>query len=297
VSAQPTFIIGGTLPAGTGHLYGLLSQHPDIYLAPPMQPECNFFFKTHEYEKGIDHYRTRWFSDVAGEKAIGERSSLLLSATWAPPRVAKHLPEVRLIFLFRNPVHRAYANYRFTALAGFEDRSFAEALATEEERMRQATERGRFWGEIQPHSYFTRGRYQEQLDAWLEYFPREQLLLMRSDELLADQAGGLAKIYRFLGVDDGFDAQDFSDFSSPAVIDAKKQAELRQRAPTEFDAAIQRIRSGEPPKSDFESEVRQNVRSGYEPLEPAFYRALADRFAPYNRRLAPMVPFSIEDWM
>src|SRR6185436_7726416 len=53
---RPSFIIAGTLPSGTGHLYGLLRQHPEIYLPAVMQPECNFFCKSGLYEKGIEYY-------------------------------------------------------------------------------------------------------------------------------------------------------------------------------------------------------------------------------------------------
>ena len=293
---KPTFIIAGTLPAGTGHLYGLLIQHPEVYLAPPMQPECNFFFKTAEYEKGLAYYEQRWFSGVRGEKAIGERSSLLMSGEKAPERVAKHLPDVKLIFLLRNPVDRAYANYRFTALAGYEDMSFEEALANEDRRMAEARARSPFWGEIQPHAYFHRGRYFDQLSRWLERFPREQMLLMRSDELLTEQNAALEKVYAFVGVDTGFVAADFQDMSSPAVRDVRLQAKLRAEHPAEFDQAVQRLRERLPAETAFDRTMRANVMDGYEKLSPTLRAMLTARYADQNRRLAGIVPFSIEDW-
>ena len=294
---RPTFIIAGTLPAGTGHLYGLLIQHPEVYLAPPMQPECNFFFKTAEYEKGVGYYEQKWFSAVRGEKAIGERSSLLMSGEWVPERVARHLPDVKLIFLLRNPVDRAYANYRFTALAGYEDMTFQEALANEERRMAEARARSPFWAEIQPHSYFHRGRYFDQLSAWLKVFAREQMLLMRSDELLGDQDAALRKVYAFLGVDLRFVARPFSDFSSPAVRDVRQQALLRAGHPADFDQAVQRLRGGLPPETPFDRILRANVMDGYAKLSPDLRRELTARYADQNRRLADLVPFSIMDWL
>ena len=294
----PDFIIGGTLPAGTGQLYGLLVQHPEIYLAPPMQPECNFFVKSGQYGRGIAHYEATWFRQVPRTaKAVGERSSLLLSsAAWAAARVAKHLPDVKLIFLFRNPVDRAYANYRFTALAGYEDVTFEEALRTETQRMREAG-RDAFWREIQPHAYFHRGLYADQLHTWLEHVPASRMLLMRSDELLRDMHGALRKIYDFLGVDPSFVAAPFSDFSSPSVTDVKLQRRLRLEQPEGFDAAIQRLREGKPPETPIDEEVRSNVAGGYEPLRPAFRTALTDRYRDANLKLRPLVPFSITDWL
>ena len=294
----PSFIIAGTLPAGTGHLYSLLVQHPEVYLPRPMQPECNFFFKSDDYERGIEHYGERWFAEVSGEKAIGERSSLLLSGgERVAARVAKHLPQVKLIFLLRDPVLRAYANYRFTALAGHEDLDFETALAREEERMESARQRSRFWGEIQPHAYFSRGRYAEQLAAFQARFPAEQLLIMRSDELHKSYEETMTRLWRFLGVDESFRPGPVPDFSSPAVRDVKAQAALRAEAPQAFDAAIQRVREGSPPADDFETRVRENLQQGYEPLADSIRADLAARYREPNRRLATRVSFPMNDWL
>lgn len=292
----PNFIIAGTLPAGTGHLYGLLRQHPEVYLAAPMQPECNFFFKSGLYAKGIGYYLETWFPDISGRKAVGERSSLLLSSEKAPARVAKHLPDVKLIFLFRNPVDRAYANYRFTALVGYEDLVFEDALEAESRRMAEAAQ-DPFWSEIQPHSYFHRGLYADQLQRWLGYFPASQMLLMRSDELLRDQDGALRKIYHFLDVDESFVAQPFPDFSSPSVIDVKLQARMRKETPVGFDTAIQRLREHLPPETELDRRVRANVHGGYDPLPTVLRRRLAARYSEPNQRLKAMVPFPIDDWL
>jgi hypothetical protein len=101
----------------------------------------------------------------------------------------------------RNPVDRAYANYRFTALAGYEELPFEEALAREPERIAAARAQGTFWGELQPHAYFTRGLYYDQLRAYQRCFANEQMLVMRSDRLLKDQDAALRTVYRFLGLD------------------------------------------------------------------------------------------------
>jgi len=293
----PNFIIGGTLPAGTGHLYGLLQQHPDIYLAPPMQPECNFFFKTGEFEKGIAYYEERWFSGVRGERAIGERSSLMLFGDWAARRVAEHLPDVRIIFLLRNPVDRAYANYRFTALSGYETLTFEEALESEERRISEAKQRGTFWGEIQPHAYFSRGLYADMLAAYTDVLPAENILVMRSDELLKDQQNALRKVFGFLGVDDTFQADDFAEFSSPSVLDVQVQARLRTEHPDTFDAAVQRIRSGAPAETELDHAMRANIADGYEKLSSEMKAELSERYRVANERLRPMVSFALDDWL
>src|SRR4029077_7708086 len=86
---------------------------------------------------------------------------------------------------------------------GREPLSFEDALAAEDERLRGEVERlladpryfVREWGS---HTYTARGRYSEQLERWLEVFPREQLLIVPSDELAAEPAETHARVLDFL---------------------------------------------------------------------------------------------------
>ncbi len=291
----PTFIIGGTQPAGTGQLYLILLQHPDIYLPLPMQPECGFFFKSREYEKGLDYYREKYFSASKGQKARGERTSLLISSEWVPARLKRDVPDIKLIFLFRNPVDRAWAHYRFTALAGFETLPFPEALEREDERARAETDP--FWRELRIHSYFARGLYHGQLKRYLDLFSREQLLLLRSDELIDDFEGATRRIFEFLGVDPGFRAGRRQDFSSPFVLDLELQASLRKSHPKDFDRAIQRVRQGLPLETECDRAVRANVTFNKPAIPPELRRELTSRYRPHNERFASLVPFSIRDWL
>ncbi len=290
----PTFILAGTFPAGTGHLFSLLIQHPDVYLPLPMSPECNFFFKASDYERGLGHYSERWFSAYEGQSAFGVRSSLLLSGPWAAERIRKHLPEIKLVFLLRDPTARAYANYRFTALAGFENLSFEEALGAEQDRVDRTTDP--VWTEIQPHAYFSRGIYHRQLRSYQEHFDDDQILLMRSDELLADLEASMVKIFGFLGVEERFQVENRSEFSTPDVIDLSLQCALRESAGSDLDQAIQSLRDGSPPENNLDRELRANLRDGYQPMSSELRRRLNGLYAPHNRLLEAMVPFDIQDW-
>src|SRR5712691_9360898 len=49
-------------------------------------------------------------------------------------------------------------------------------------------------------SYVARGRYAEQLERWLASFPRDQLLVLTSEELWADPEFAMRSVTRFLGV-------------------------------------------------------------------------------------------------
>jgi hypothetical protein len=51
------------------------------------------------------------------------------------------------------------------------------------------------------YTYAARGLYAEQLERWLEVFPREQLLVLVSEEMLDDPAETYARVLDFLGAD------------------------------------------------------------------------------------------------
>jgi hypothetical protein len=122
------------------------------------------------------------------------------------------LPNARLVALLRNPVERAFSHYQHEVALGREQLTFEDALAREDERMRGEVEdmlrdptyfSDAWWN----YTYAARGRYAEQLERWFAAFPREQLLVLLTDELAADTAGAYRRVLDFLGVEEhGLDA-------------------------------------------------------------------------------------------
>jgi hypothetical protein len=104
----------------------------------------------------------------------------------------------------RNPVDRAYSQYQHEVALGREPLSFEDALAAEEERTRgRGGAAGREPACVQPrmvgpHLCGAR-RYAEQLERWLAVYPREQLLVVATEELGERSAETYASILTFLG--------------------------------------------------------------------------------------------------
>jgi hypothetical protein len=182
-------------------------------------------------------------------------------------------------------------------MAGFEDLSFEDAL--EQEEVRIAANRGTPMEEIQPQSYFYRGLYAQFLAPFFTYFPRNQLLLLRSDALLEDQNRATTKIFRFVGANPDYipPAKNTVEFSSPEVIDPKLQHDLRKKYGRDLDGAIQRLRSQSPLVSDLDRMLQANVKEGYTPLSTSLRAQLKERYRNANQRFAQLVPFSVEDWL
>jgi hypothetical protein len=118
--------------------------------------------------------------------------------------VQELVPEARLVALVRNPVDRALSHYHHEVALGREPLSFEEALSAEEQRLEGEEERlrtdpryfSRAWWS---HTYKSRGRYAEQLERWLDLFPREQLLILPSEDLLGEPERAHADVLAFLG--------------------------------------------------------------------------------------------------
>lgn len=207
----PDYLIIGVAKGGTTSLCGWLNEHP--FVSPAARKEVHFF--DYEYHRGVDWYRSnfpleekrREFAAENGEPFLtGEASPTYISHLWAPHRVAKLLPDAKLVVALRNPVDRAYSHFQMTRREGYEPfESFEEAVAAEEDRLAPETERLQsnpryysWW--LGSWSYLERSRYAEQLERWLELFPREQFLFVRSEDLSAEPARTLDTVHEFLGL-------------------------------------------------------------------------------------------------
>jgi hypothetical protein len=111
-------------------------------------------------------------------------------------RIWAYNPAIRLILCLRNPVERAYSHWAMETGRAWDAVPFVEAIASEQERCRSALpEQHRVF------SYISRGFYGEQLRRLWSFFPREQTLILRQEQLLEDPSSTLAAVHQFLGVD------------------------------------------------------------------------------------------------
>jgi Sulfotransferase domain len=206
----PDFLILGAQKAGTTALYAYLRWHPEI--TGPSFKEVSFFDR--HYARGSPWYRAhlparprQWPAKLrhGSWPSVGEASPSYLFHPLAPKRVRGLIPAARLIAVLRNPVDRALSHYQHEVALGREPLSFEEALEQEEVRMCGEVERmtanpayfsHAWWN----YTYAARGRYAEQLERWYEAFPREQLLVLFSEELLEQPAESYARVVDFLGV-------------------------------------------------------------------------------------------------
>ncbi len=187
----------GLRESGTTWLCVLAQRHTQIAMAQPMVPEPKFFLVDELWQRGVDYYSTKWFEPLPAGRVLGEKSTNYLESAETAERIHRALPRAKLIFVLRNPIDRAYSNYLWSRQNGLEAETFERALALEEQRERIPAPQMRY---ARPYAYFSRGLYAEHLARFFARFPREQILVLRHEDIVARPEDIAAAFQRFVGV-------------------------------------------------------------------------------------------------
>ncbi len=199
------FIIGGAQRSATTYLTRILDAHPEIEQAKPVRPEPKFFLKPEEYDEGYTGYISRYFDhidDKAG-KLLGEKSTSYIEHEIAAQRIKNMLPDIRLIFLLRQPIERAISNISFSRMHGFEAASTEQAILREIDAPDQVVSQKRAGISVSPQAYLSRSGYADHLKPYFEIFDRGQIKVLIKERLTGNSET-VKSIYQFLGVDDVF---------------------------------------------------------------------------------------------
>ncbi len=208
---------------------------------------------------------------------------------------------MKFVFMLRNPIQRAWANYRFTALQGLETMSFKEALINEKTRIKNTQG---IWREIAPYDYTGRGFYAKQLKEFLEFFPKEQILCIKSEVLSNANLAPLTQVYEFLGLKNkGFVPSYAPNHTSLSVVDVKLQKELRAYfGDTNFMQLMNSIRKeevmleNEAQRERF-VQLKNNIKDTKESIPQDCVELLQEVFGEDIKLLAKLVDFNVSDWL
>ena len=204
---MPDFIVIGGQKCGSTSLHRYIKEHPNIV---PSYKKSSGFFDAN-YFRGFGWYRSHFplkskmdELQSQGERFItGEVAQSYMHHPAAPQRIFDAIPNTKFIALLRDPVQRAYSHYQHMVRTGRETLSFKEAIAQEDERLDRAEELvmngdDEALKSFRNYSYKSRGRYAEQLTRWFALFPREQFLILKSEDLFLNPEKVTHRIYEFL---------------------------------------------------------------------------------------------------
>src|SRR5258706_1394558 len=109
---RPNFLLVGAMKCATTTWWQILRCHPQIFM--PADKEPGFFSWDDKYSRGWNWYEAL-FSDAEGKLAIGEASTFYTKQMLFPEashRIARHLPDAKLIYVVRNPIVRIESHWR-----------------------------------------------------------------------------------------------------------------------------------------------------------------------------------------
>lgn len=198
----PDFIIIGAMKCGTSSLYHYLQLHPQVGMSAIK--EVDYFVAENNFDKGVDWYRSQFKGDY---EAYGEASPNYSKAHYfegVPQRIHDLLPGVKLIYLVRDPVERIISHYTHNYSEGREHRTIDEAL-----------------DELEGNHYVMCSKYYWQLEQYLEYFSKDQLLIVPSHKLKNERRTTLEAAFQFIGVE--------ASFYTPAYEEQKHKTNQKRR--------------------------------------------------------------------
>jgi hypothetical protein len=197
---RPAFLLPGAPKAGTSSLHDALCAHPAVVRGRRKEP-TNLIHHPGSERRARMNYPFVW----DGRGICGDASVEYWSHPDAPAAARDLLPEARIIVLLRDPVERAWSDYRMFRRAGCDREEFTATV-----------ERAAGWladGATGPlceaalrHSYnplrYVRcGMYADLLETWWRHFPREQTLVLLSEEFFAAPQAGTDRAWRHLGLE------------------------------------------------------------------------------------------------
>jgi hypothetical protein len=271
----PTFIIIGAQKAATTSLWAYLREHPGIFL--PDLKEPNFFLREGNWDRGRDWYEAL-FAPAGERKVRGEASTGY--AMWpvfagVPRRMASIIPDVKLIYLVRDPIDRMVSSWQH-AVADHADRKPLEQSLL---------------GDI---PYLATSHYASQIERYLECFDRSQLLVLKTDDLELSPDATLSRVCRFVGADEGWAWRDPRVRHNSSDTKVLPRAQVRRMLSVLDDLGSERVAS---------AVKHSRSRILYRPFRPTECQVSADvreklveYLRPEMQRLAALCGPDFELW-
>ena len=180
----PSFVVAGTQKAATTWLYECFNEHPEVHV--PTIKELHYFCDPDVCGKsrralGFDWYQQQ-FACNDNQKVRGELSIDYMYYPEIPSLLAKLNPELKVLFVLRDPIDRAYSAYWMSRRNHVNYPPFAEFLNEESD-------------------FVARGFYHRQIERYRACFPDEQIFIRIYEDIAADPGAFLSEVFEFLNVD------------------------------------------------------------------------------------------------
>jgi hypothetical protein len=268
----PTFLVIGAMKAGTTSLWGYLSEHPQVFMAP--EKELNFF--SGQWSRGLEWYESH-FAGAGDAIAVGEISPSYGMVHYfpVPERIASVIPDARLIYLLRHPIERMVSAYLHWVAEGLEQRPIEQAF-------------------LEDLNYLHMSRYAFQLERFLEHFSRDRVLLVLSERLRDERPSTLRDIYSFVGVDREWVGREVSEERHRTADKRVRTERAERRRDTPLYRAASRMTPTALKRWHYRATTRPVTQQAT--LSPELEARIRDALAPDVTRLRDFLGPSFDGW-
>jgi len=201
----PDFMCIGAPRAATTWLHTKLRADPQVFL--PKMKELHFFDEERKGSpndtSGLIWYRPfyfdmsnpahfRWYGLQFSSAGVAVKGDItpdysLLSAERVK-LIHRKIPGLRIIYILRNPIERAWSGLRKSIWY----QKGADEIAAKDPRWLART--------IMHPEVLERGNYRHAIETWGSIFPETNMMILFYDDILANSAAVLAKVYAFLSL-------------------------------------------------------------------------------------------------
>ncbi|MCS4041582.1 sulfotransferase domain-containing protein [Salinibacter ruber] len=270
----PDFIIVGTMKSGTSTLSGYIEQHDSVYMP---NRELHYFYNVGKgnWDKKLNWYKSH-FKEKRGQ-LCGEKTPTYSYLKQVPLRIKKTVPDVKLIWIFRNPVDRAYSNYWHAVCEGAETLSFGEAIRNEEERVKNDIWKG----------YVRRGIYSRQVSRYLEHFDKSDMHFCTFENMVKNTQKVINKCYEFLDVETYHSGHiDNSRKNNPTYLPISPYIRYQTRRIFGKTSVISKV----------EKIVNRRMYKGYHNMDKHIRHKLQKFYKPHNDTLEELTGLNLSQW-
>jgi len=172
-------IIIGAGRSGTTSVYQYLSNHKEVNFS--ITKEVHYFSIDDLFKRGDKYFHSLF--EPQEKKITATADTYLLIDKKAPERIKTYNPEMKLILMLRDPVERAFSNFNYSVNYGHEESntSFLKTIQLEKSRLNNND-----IAELNNTCHFYGSLYYEHLNYWLQFFPLENFILLKLEDLKKD---------------------------------------------------------------------------------------------------------------
>jgi hypothetical protein len=171
------------MKCGTSTLQSQLAAQPGVFMCTPKEP--NFFSDDSVFSRGMAWYESL-FADAPANVVKGEASTHYTKLPTYPAcadRLHAALPDLKLIYMIRDPYDRIVSHFIHEWTMGVMSGSLDEAIARHPE-------------------FVAYSRYAMQIAPYVERYGLQRILVLELEAMQADPQGTLSRVARFLGLRD-----------------------------------------------------------------------------------------------